>query len=89
MDEANCELACGLVSSSYIEQGKQSIKSRSNLVKALLSSRRLPEEGWDELTIERLLQVGHNTLPGHTLSQNLSLFYRSSQIAISSKIEVI
>jgi hypothetical protein len=62
MDEANCELACGMVSAAYIRQGAQALASRRRLVKALLSSRRLPQRGWDEATTEMLLQVGAQEL---------------------------
>ncbi len=57
MDPPNCELACGLVSRAYICQGAQALSARSRLVKALLSSRRMPERGWDEASIEQLVQV--------------------------------
>lgn len=36
----------------------QALAARRRRVKALLSQRRLPEQGWDEPTIEMLLQVG-------------------------------
>jgi len=58
MDADNCALACGFVSPSYIHQGEQALAARRKQIKALLSSRRLPERGWDEATIEMLLQVG-------------------------------
>ncbi len=58
MDADNCALACGLVSQSYITQGSQALASRRNLIKALLSNRRMPETGWDEASIEMLIQVG-------------------------------
>ena len=61
MDAANCALATGLVSKSYVSQGQQALAQRQRRVKALLSSRRLPEDGWDDATIEAFLQVG---LPG-------------------------
>lgn len=57
MDAANCEAACGLVSRTYITQGEQALSRRRRLVKALLSQRRLPARGWDDATIEMLLQV--------------------------------
>jgi hypothetical protein len=58
MDADNCALASRLVSPSYINQGAQALATRRRLVKALLSSRRLPARGWDEATIEMLLTVG-------------------------------
>lgn len=45
MDPANCELACGLVSKSYIAQGQQALAHRHRLVKALLSTRRWARVG--------------------------------------------
>jgi hypothetical protein len=58
MDADNCALACGFVSKSYINQGAQALNARKRQIKALLSSRRLPEQGWDDASIEMLLQVG-------------------------------
>lgn len=57
MDADNCDLAAGLVSKAYISQGAAALAARRRMVKALLSSRRLPQRGWDEATIEMLLQV--------------------------------
>ena len=57
MDTANCEQACSLVSKSYISQGQQALAKRHRLIKTLLSSRRFPEQGWDEPTIEMFVQV--------------------------------
>lgn len=61
MDPDNCELACGLISRTYVQQGAQALARRRRLVKTLLSQRRLPEQGWDDATIEMLMQVSrHN-----------------------------
>ena len=57
MDADNCALAAGLVSQTYVAQGAQALARRRRLVKTLLSQRRLPDEGWDDATIELLLQV--------------------------------
>ena len=57
MNAANCALANGLVSAAYIQQGQQALTARCNLVKSLLSQRKLPADGWDDATIEMLLQV--------------------------------
>ncbi len=35
----------------------QALAARRRRIKALLSQRRLPEQGWDDATIEMLLQV--------------------------------
>lgn len=56
MDAPNCELACGLVSRTYITQGSQALAARRKLIKTLLSQRRLPPRGWDDATIELFVQ---------------------------------
>ena len=48
-------LCHGLVSAAYVDQGVQELQTLSKGAKALLSTRRLPEEGWSEAAIERLL----------------------------------
>ena len=57
MNPANCALASGLVSPTYVQQGQQALSARSNLIKSLLSLRKMPLNGWDDATIEMLLQV--------------------------------
>ena len=57
MNAANCALANGLVSAAYVQQGQQALTARCNLVKSLLSQRKLPVDGWDDANIEMLLQV--------------------------------
>lgn len=57
MDSDNLELACGLISSSYIQQGAQALASRRKAIKQLLSSRRLPDKGWCEDWINALIAV--------------------------------
>lgn len=63
MDADNLALASGLVSRSYISQGGQALAKRHKLIKSLLSSRRLPQEGWDEDTIEVFIKVWASPLP--------------------------
>ncbi|PNH12955.1 O-phosphoseryl-tRNA(Sec) selenium transferase [Tetrabaena socialis] len=79
MNADNCSLAVGLVSKSYIRQGEQALARRQRLIKALLSSRKLPEKGWDEATVEMLIRVRGwrlvDLLAG--LLWGLSLFYAS------------
>lgn len=57
MDADNCAVACSLVSKTYVQQGSQALAARRRLIKTLLSQRRLPEQGWDDATIEMLLQA--------------------------------
>jgi hypothetical protein len=45
MDDQAAALAAQLVGKAYIEQGRQALKRREGLAKALLSQRKLPAEG--------------------------------------------
>jgi O-phospho-L-seryl-tRNASec:L-selenocysteinyl-tRNA synthase len=56
MNEATRKLATQFISSSYIKAALEARNQRENLIKILFASRRMPEEGWDEQTIELLLQ---------------------------------
>jgi O-phospho-L-seryl-tRNASec:L-selenocysteinyl-tRNA synthase len=55
MDAGNLELAKQLVDGAYITQGEQALQTCANRVKMLLSQRRIPDEGWDDGTIEYFL----------------------------------
>jgi O-phospho-L-seryl-tRNASec:L-selenocysteinyl-tRNA synthase len=57
MDADNCNVAETLISKTYIQQGSQALAARRRLIKTLLSQRRLPQRGWDDATIELLIQV--------------------------------
>ncbi len=57
MNADNCALARGLVSPGYIAQGAEALAKRQKLIKTLLSQRRLPQDGWDDATIELFIQV--------------------------------
>ena len=46
MNDANFSLAEGLVSSGYVRQAQQARRARENMVKTLLSQRRMPDAGW-------------------------------------------
>lgn len=57
MDEANLKLASQLISRTYVDQGRDALRTRQKLIKTVLSQRRLPAEGWDEETIELFIKV--------------------------------
>ena len=46
-----------LVSAAYLSQGGQALRKHEKLTKGLLSSRRLPSEGWPEATIDMFIRV--------------------------------
>jgi O-phospho-L-seryl-tRNASec:L-selenocysteinyl-tRNA synthase len=56
MNARNAELAAALVPATYVQQGVDAIRNREALLTTLLSQRRVPDEPWDELSIELLLQ---------------------------------
>ena len=53
-------------------QGEQSRHSREQLIASLLAQRRMPDQGWDDLTIEMLLaelsSMDTNNFLGYKLS---------------------
>lgn len=57
MDNDALNLAALLVSRSYAQQAGGALAKRRRTLKSLLSERRLPARGWDEISIEQLLQV--------------------------------
>ena len=54
-EPANQKLAKGLIDGAYVDQGAQALRTQANLLKVLLSQRRLPDVGWGEQTIEYVL----------------------------------
>ena len=52
MNDQNFALMEKLVDTAYIAQGQQARKNREHLIRDLLVHRALPQEPWDEATIE-------------------------------------
>ncbi|GIL49520.1 hypothetical protein Vafri_5850 [Volvox africanus] len=80
MNPDNCTLAAGLVSLSYVRQGEQALARRQRLIKALLSSRRLPERGWDETTIEMLIR-DCSAMDSNNFLDNIGVGEREGRVA--------
>ena len=53
MNDKNFEYAKSLIPATYVNQGRDAIKRRENLVKDLLTHRKIPEIGWDDQSIEQ------------------------------------
>ncbi len=85
MDKDNCELACGLVSRSYISQGAQALARRHRQVKTLLSSRRWDNSWWGEFATSMLstLSTGCQRRAGTRLQSKCSSRYHTSSHLIS------
>jgi O-phospho-L-seryl-tRNASec:L-selenocysteinyl-tRNA synthase len=50
------KLATSFVSKSYIDQAQAARRTRERMIESLLSQRRLPTDGWDEVSIELFLR---------------------------------
>lgn len=57
MNAQNAELARAFVPGAYVQQGVDAIRSRESMLTTLLSQRRMPDDGWDELSVEHLLHT--------------------------------
>jgi O-phospho-L-seryl-tRNASec:L-selenocysteinyl-tRNA synthase len=68
MNADTTALLAQLVPRSYVEQGMQSLRSREKMLRTLLAQRRLPETGFDDSTIDWLLNtlalMDSNNFPG-------------------------
>lgn len=56
MNAENLELARSFVDASYISQGGEELNRRACLVRALLTQRRLPDDGWPDAAIESFVR---------------------------------
>ena len=65
--ELNQSLATKFVDAAYIRQGSEALKSREKKLTSLLAQRKLPLDGWDDLSIKLLLmemaQMDSNNFP--------------------------
>lgn len=66
--EAQGDLIAKYMKRTYVDQAAQAIASREFLIKQLLEKGKWPEDGWDDLTIETLIQkfalMDSNNFPG-------------------------
>ncbi|XP_041368316.1 O-phosphoseryl-tRNA(Sec) selenium transferase-like [Gigantopelta aegis] len=69
MNEENLDLCKRLVSASYIQQGLEARHSHENKIGYLLNHNKLPDEGWNDQTIELLINelavMDSNNFPGN------------------------
>ena len=52
MNESTFKLAQGFVSKAYVEQAQFARHTRERLIETLLSQRRSPDRGWDDVSLE-------------------------------------
>lgn len=69
MNADSLKLCEKLVPTTYVQQGSQAKQMRENKIRTFLQHRKLPDEGWDEHTIEIILQefstMDSNNFPGN------------------------
>ena len=69
MNEANFKLAASLIDSAYVDQARQARRVTEQLVKNLFAQRAIPDEGWDDTSIELVLRelaaMDSNNFPGN------------------------
>ncbi|XP_033756838.1 O-phosphoseryl-tRNA(Sec) selenium transferase-like [Pecten maximus] len=68
--DSDCYKLCEkLIPETYVQQGQQAKQVHQNKIRHLLEQKKLPEEGWSDLTIEILLQefsvMDSNNFPGN------------------------
>ncbi|ESO96581.1 hypothetical protein LOTGIDRAFT_143936 [Lottia gigantea] len=56
MNEEAVKLSEKIVPSNYIQQGIQAKHARENLIRQLIQHKKMPDTGWDNITIEMFLQ---------------------------------
>ncbi|XP_060566006.1 O-phosphoseryl-tRNA(Sec) selenium transferase-like [Ruditapes philippinarum] len=70
MNADSLKLCENLVPTAYVQQGTQAKQIRENRIRTFLQHRKLPDVGWDEQTIEMVLQefstMDSNNFPGNS-----------------------
>ncbi|XP_077992418.1 O-phosphoseryl-tRNA(Sec) selenium transferase-like [Glandiceps talaboti] len=69
MNDESFSLCERLIPSSYARQAHQAVRARETQIRTFIEHRRWPEDGWDDATIELLLQqlamMDSNNFPGN------------------------
>ncbi|XP_065071859.1 O-phosphoseryl-tRNA(Sec) selenium transferase-like isoform X2 [Rhopilema esculentum] len=80
MNSANLQLAGKIVSQSYAQQAADAKAGLENKIKLLLEQRKLPAEGWDDFTIEYLLNE-MALMDSNNFSGNVGIGEREARFA--------
>ena len=69
MNDANFKLAAQLIDKAYVDQARQARRVTEQLLKNLLAQRAIPEQGWDDSSVELVLRelaaMDSNNFPGN------------------------
>ncbi|RHY97034.1 hypothetical protein DYB37_007486 [Aphanomyces astaci] len=78
----NQKLAGDLVDMAYIRQGSESLRAREKQLTSLLSHRKLPEHGWDDLSIQGVLNE-FAQMDSNNFAHNVGAGEREARVASS------
>ncbi|CAK88142.1 unnamed protein product (macronuclear) [Paramecium tetraurelia] len=79
MNQQNLKLCSEIIDDKYVKIASNSLNAKEKLFKLLLSQRQLPEEGFDDLTIEYLLNI-FATMDTNNFSNKVGVGERESRI---------
>ncbi|XP_038075876.1 O-phosphoseryl-tRNA(Sec) selenium transferase-like [Patiria miniata] len=71
-----------LIPATYVQQGREARRAHENKIRNLLEHRKWPEEGWDDATIELLLQE-LSVMDSNNFTANCGVGEREARIASS------
>ncbi|KAL4231703.1 hypothetical protein ACF0H5_009279 [Mactra antiquata] len=79
MNSESQKLCESLVPLVYVKQGVQACQMRQNKIRTLIQHKKLPDEGWDDQTIEMLLQE-LSTMDSNNFPSNCGVGEREGRI---------
>eukprot|EP01112_Ceratiomyxa_fruticulosa_P018536 TRINITY_DN5938_c0_g4_i1.p1 TRINITY_DN5938_c0_g4~~TRINITY_DN5938_c0_g4_i1.p1 ORF type:complete len:542 (+),score=105.76 TRINITY_DN5938_c0_g4_i1:162-1787(+) len=79
MNPKGFSLASSLIPETYLKQAQEAGNQRQNLLNILLSQRRIPQEGWDESSIELLLHE-LSLMDSNNFRENVGVGEREARI---------
>ena len=75
----NTDLASQIVNNTYVTQGVNALNARHKMFTDLLSQRRMPDEGWEDATIEYLL-MQLSMMDSNNFASNVGVGEREARI---------
>ena len=82
MNAESYKLCEKLIPATYVQQGREARHVHENKIRILLEHKKWPEEGWDDATIELLLQE-LATMDSNNFGGNCGVGEREARIASS------
>ncbi|XP_071956294.1 O-phosphoseryl-tRNA(Sec) selenium transferase-like [Antedon mediterranea] len=82
MNSESYQLCEQIVSSTYIQQGREAKQSHENKIRVLLEKQKWPEEGWEDTTIELMLSE-LAVMDSNNFQSNCGVGEREARVASS------